>query len=325
MPSSPIPAESFVPVVDVVLRVAQMHSSRLALSDLEQLLPTGSSREDLVNAFQTHPGLAGKYVLKDGFVFSKQTVQSQTPDVMFETRSMTNVQVARWLTIALKTRNDTLVAVSGSTSYKSASKKDDVDLFCVTPRGTMWLFLAKALLFTRLSRLARKSRTPICLSCVMDRGYADDMFSHDRGALFARDALVAEVITGGEVYRHLVSMGRWMLSYFPKLYSLREGAPQQDSRVVAPSLAARLVNWLLFVTLGQYIVMKARFHNTALRRHGNPRATFVARIGIDHLIYESSKYVELQKMYRNITPTKATPDKLTDMELVEQGPALHPR
>ncbi|HZW85151.1 MAG TPA: hypothetical protein VFE91_04535, partial [Nitrososphaerales archaeon] len=95
MSSSPMAADSFVPVVDVVFRVAQMHSSRLALSDLEQLLPTGSSREDLVNAFETDPGLAGKYVVKDGFVFSRESGQTPPDEDTSEINSRMNVSVAR--------------------------------------------------------------------------------------------------------------------------------------------------------------------------------------------------------------------------------------
>lgn len=323
MSSKASPADSLSLIVDVAFRVATMHRARVSLSELEQLLPSGSTYDDLVSALRSNPRLSSKYVLKDGYVVSREEpALTSYPDQALQQRSKANIAVARWLARAVGARYDTLIAVSGSTSYRAPAKMDDVDLFCVTPRDSMWVFLAKSLVFTRLSRLTSRSRTPVCLSCVMDSAYAEGMFSEDRGALFARDALVAHVISGEEVYARLLGQGPWMSKYFPKMYSLREGKTKvAKGSNRSSNWGTRVANRVLYATLGRYILAKTHSHNKALLEKQNFHASFKARIGPDHLIYESSKYIELQKIYRDLKPGSGTaPEPEAGMELIERGP-----
>lgn len=297
--------ENFATLLGVVLKVAQMHGSPVALSDLVKLLPAGTATKDIEVAFETLPTLPGNYVLKDGLLVPGAGVHPLSNDFNRNLQhSIANIKVARWLSKALGSRQALTIAVSGSTSYKAASPRDDLDLFCVTRPHTMWLFLAKALLLARASRLLGWSNAPICVSCLMDEGYATSLFAEDGGALLARDALVAEVVLGHDQYASLLDSAPWMKRYFPKLYSGRStpSSKQANSRTKSSGWN-RCVNLFLFITLGSYIRAKARFHNHVLAIEGKSMSLFHVRVGPDHLIYESAKYIRLKEIYDDIRPS----------------------
>jgi hypothetical protein len=288
-------------LVDVVVRAAQLNGAALTLIDLLQLLQPGTTSEGLAQAFESHPRLSKEFVLSEGFVVGR--VGSHPPVSDHDERQnyfAVNVRAAKWLSERLEA---VIVAVSGSTSYRTATHKDDVDLFCVTRREEMWVFLARALILTRVSRLLDKSRVPICLSCVMDESYARKLFSSDRGALFARDALVAEVVRGRERYDSLLESASWIGRYFPKLYGLKMSTRGRwKGTDAARSSWTRVANLFLFITLGSYIRAKAQLHNKLLAKQGKGLSLFHVRIDLDHLIYESTKYLRLREMYDEIQP-----------------------
>jgi hypothetical protein len=291
-------------LLGVVLEVANMHGSTVSIDDLVQLLPGGTTAEDLRSALETAPTLSNEYALKDGFL-----VKSERADdaIAFKESRLnatnTNLRAASWMASKFRPAEFVIMAVSGSTSYKAASQDDDVDLFCVTNQHGMWTFLAKALVLARMSKLFKRSRAPICLSCVMDQRYANQLFNRDRGALFARDALVAHVIGGNKEYQSLLVRSQWMSRYFPRLHSLRSGGAEPEP-VAGRQVPFRVVlaNQFLYVVLGSYIKAKVRFHNRLLARQAKGLSIFKARIGPDHLIYESAKYLALREIYDDIQP-----------------------
>ncbi len=297
--------ENLATLLSVVLKVAQLHGSPVALSDLVKLLPADMATKDIEVAFETLPTLPGNYVLKDGLLVPGAGNHPLSNDFSRNLQhSIANIKVARWLSSALGSRQALTIAVSGSTSYKAASPRDDLDLFCVTRSHTMWLFLAKALLLARASMVFGRSDAPICVSCLMDEGYAKSLFAKDGGALFARDALVVEVVLGHDQYASLLDSAPWMKKYFPKLYAGRSTNSSIRANSRTKSLSwSRCVNLFLFITLGSYIRAKARFHNHVLARQGKSMSLFRARVGPDHLIYESAKYTRLKEIYKDIRPS----------------------
>jgi hypothetical protein len=292
-------------LVNVVVRVAQMHGSTVPLSDLVQLLPDGMTSEDVAEVFEVMSPGSGSYGLRDGLVVPSSDSSSQTKEFNLRLRhSIANTRVVQWLSKALGDSEARIVAVSGSTSYNAASPKDDVDLFCVTRPQRMWIFLAKGLLLIRASRVFRRPSVPIDMSCLMDEDYATSVFARDGGALFARDALVAEVVLGNDQYSSLLKSAPWMKRYFPKLYKIR--SEPTGTKKIAESEASsweKCVNLFLFATLGSYIRAKAIFHNNVLAKEGKNLSAFRARLGPDHLIYESTKYERLREIYQDIRPT----------------------
>jgi hypothetical protein len=279
-----------------------MHESAVSLTDLARLMPEDTNTTDLVTAFENLPTLRENYLLKEGYVLSRSEAQK---DLFSESErrrhSIANITLARVLSSRLGGKDALVFAVSGSTSYRSASVHDDIDLFCVTPRGKMWVFLAKVLVRTRALYLLRKSSRSINVSCVMDEEYARTMFSTDQGPLFARDALMAEVVHGREAYDGLLESASWMGLYFPKLYGLRKSLGRAKRRG-QPSTPIHLgiTNLFLYFVIGSYIRLKARLHNRLLVREGKRSSLFIPRIGFDHLFYESERYLTLKAIYSSM-------------------------
>jgi len=308
--------EGIVPIVNVVMSVARLHGTALALAELEKLLPERSTAEDLATALEHFPQLSDTYVVRDGFVLPKSDV-SPNSSARGEAlrRSMANISAARTFASRLTGRGLEIMAVSGSNSYLSASEGDDLDLFCVTSEGKMWVFLLRALAITRLRRLLGRCTPQVTFSFVMDRKRAAEIFSMDNGALFARDALMARVVSGHLGYAALMDQASWIEKYFPKLYRSRENG---DARRLLPKRQSGrcngLLNRVLYLMVGSFIRVKASLHNRMLARDGNDMALFRLRIGPDHLIYESKRYQALRSIYSNVESVEETGLRARDAE-----------
>jgi len=195
-----------------------------------------------------------------------------------------------------------VVAVSGSTSYGSASLSRDADLFCVTPQGRMWILLAKGLIIARVYRLVNRRAPHFCLSCVMDETYARSVFSSQQHPLFARDALEAKVLIGRDIYKSLLGTAAWMSAYFPVAYREAVSDTPREHKTQRRQALAGILNRLLFVTLGRYIRAKSSLLNRNLKASGRSGDLFRVRLGVDHLIYESRRYVDLRREYEIAEP-----------------------
>ena len=320
MESRPAFGEPMEKVIDVAVRVAGAHESGVTVEDLLNLLPNGTTVQDVETVLKLLPSLENRYQIRDGLVLSR--ARSSDDFRARLDKSAINLTVARQFSERLDHRSVLAITVSGSTSYKGASQSDDIDLFCVTPAGGLWSFLARALVLTRVSRLSRKRVPPVCISCVMDAPFAEMTFAEDQGALFARDALVAEQVKGTGTYKELLRTGAWMRRYFPKLYDLKIDSNGSQFSSGAPSAMTRISNLLLFATLGTFIRAKAVYHNFRLAKAGLRRYSFRAKIGPDHLIYESAKYLSLKRTYGDIgaverisgDPNTAVPTSTADLQ-----------
>lgn len=294
--------ENIEAAVGVAFAAARMHEASVSLSELAQLMPENTETGDLVSAFESLPGLREGYRLKEGYVFNKNESHKDSSDVSERHgRAVANIKLARAISSRLGREHAVVMAVSGSASYGSASVHDDIDLFCVTPRGRMWIFLTKALVLSRAFHILKKSSRSINISCVMDEEYAEALFSTDQGPLFARDALMAEVIHGHEAYEGLLEAASWMRCYFPRLYGLKRHLSRpRPSGQRTRNGGVGLVNLLLYHGIGSYVQLKTRFHNRLLSKGGKTSSLFVPRIGLSHLVYESKRYLALKSLYSSI-------------------------
>src|SRR5207245_3258607 len=93
----------------------------------------------------------------------------------------------------------------------------------------------------------------------------------------------------------------WMALYFPKLYGLRKslgGAKVRAQR--STPLGLGIANLFLYFVIGSYIRVKARLHNRLLVKEGKKSSVFIPRLGLDHLFYESERYLTLKAIYSSI-------------------------
>lgn len=212
--------------------------------------------------------------------------------------AQTNLWWAARFAPKLSSTSFRLVAASGSTSYRSASKSKDLDLFCVATAGGLWTALTRALVLARAFRMLHPRSPEICFSCVMDEDYASGMFRREQGPLFARDALETVVLEGDSTYRWFLNEAKWISGFYPNAYSARLGADQpRHVGSNGPSPASRVLERLLFLFVGAYIRTKSKILIRRLTGSGRLDSIFTVRCGRDHLIYESRRYLKLKRRY----------------------------
>ncbi|MBI3858670.1 MAG: hypothetical protein HY296_00300 [Thaumarchaeota archaeon] len=283
--------------------VASSHGSLITLRELLMLLPESISEEELQDAIKRSPQLSSKYYLDSGFV-TKAAHTSPALLVEAEQKNrmlvVANLRSASRFSALLHSTPFSLLSVSGSTSYGSASWSKDLDLFCVAPRGRMWTTLTQALIMARVWRLFHRSEAAICLSCTMDELYAQASFSGDGGPLFARDALEVVVLKGEDYFRQLLRRAGWMAEFFPTLFALKTARGTADrSSLSSRRFSGEILERFLYVVVGAYVRMRADCANRKLAKEGNFGSVFRAMAGRDHLIYESNRYANLRKRYAN--------------------------
>jgi hypothetical protein len=219
-------------------------------------------------------------------------------------RADSNIKTAREFAALARSRNLLAICVSGSTSYGSASRGDDLDLFCITRAGNMWAFLTRSLILARAFQMLRGNSPPLCLSYVMDENYARSEFTSAKDSLFARDALSAVPISGKNFYDDLLRNSAWMSEYFPKMYNFRLKNPSKfrdtkggETKSDPPAGFGRAANLFFYAVASSWIRVKSYILNRKLSKFDWNKKPFRVNVGLDHLVYESLSYVQLRAMY----------------------------
>jgi hypothetical protein len=289
----------------------------LSLKDLVELLAIDATEEEVEESIAADEGLSSKVFVQSGHVVLRQqdsdvaTAQRAAEEEnKRRERALANVEAARVFTRFLSDEA-IFVAVAGTNSYLSAAENDDIDFYCITKTDTMWRFMLRSLIMSRIfSMTRRREDKPFCFSFVLDEKQAMTELSRPKDALFARDTLTARVLRGGDAMYPILEKATWMRSYFPSLYErkLRELKPPAHegggggSRGPTPGegtgAMSRVVNHFLFLTLGWYIYLRAWVLNRKLAKLGRKGAIFSTRIGPAQLEYVSRRYVEIGRMYQ---------------------------
>lgn len=287
----------------LLYHVAKRHGSLVSVQELSRLLPERTTERELAEVIASIPSLSSRFELRAGYLTERPGGPEPDPSES-EARNRRTARInmehaARFVSL-LHTSPFKMVAVSGSTSYGSASRSKDLDLFCVAPTGRMWFSLTHALLMARVFSLLRPDAPQVCLSCVMDEDFARSAFTSQDDPLFARDALATKVVRGRAFYQSLLSMAKWISAYYPHAYDRAATPNSPRTRRSQPSALDVALNRLFFVTIGRFLGLKSLFLNRRLRAAGRGGDVFETRIGEDHLIYESGRYAALRREYRAV-------------------------
>ena len=281
--------------------MARDNGSLVTVQEISRLLAHGASETELAEAIVSDPSLSSKFELKEGYLTERQREGRHTlleEELIHRRMARENLRHAARFAGLLDARAFKMVAVSGSTSYGSASASKDLDLFCVAPAGKTWLSLTAALVMARVFNSFSPGSPQICLSCMMDEDFARSTFAEAHDPLFARDALQTKVLKGRGTYASLMKTAGWISSYYPLAYE-RAGAthaPRGAGR--RPSALSAALNQLLFRLVGRYLGLKASVLNRRLKEAGRSSDVFEVRSSPDHLIYESKRYTALREKYR---------------------------
>jgi hypothetical protein len=288
-------------------RIAAASGALLSVEDLVELLALDTTQRGLEESISSDELLKSKVLVESGHVLlagpgsdrSTAREAAREEDRRRE-RALANVESARDFGRMLS-KEAVFVAVAGTNSYLSAGEGDDIDFYCITQTDSMWVFMLRSLILSRIYSIARRPEQPFCFSFVLDERQAVEELSRPKDALFARDTLTAKVLKGAEAMCPLLQKATWMRAYFPALYEhrLREwcssGAPASSTKK-----GSAVVNSWLFFTVGWYVSLRAWILNRRLTKQGRSEAVFRTRIGTGQLEYVSRRYVELGKMYQTM-------------------------
>jgi hypothetical protein len=290
--------------ISALCQIAQHNGSALTLGEVLEATSMAATEEDLEAAWAMNPVLSASYALESGWILEKGSgtvdpTYSAAAAMASEKRSAMNVRQAADFAAVCVDRRVRLLAVSGGNSYRRAGPGDDVDFFSVTANDSVWIFMLRSLILARIHGLRRKHSAPFCFSFVVEERKALSDFGRADDRLFARDALMARVLSGWGFYQSLLSQSGWMERYFPALYHQRVSG---QTRPASPETGQgnSVLNYFLYCSLGSYVRLKAFLLNARLRREGRVSAAFHADIGRDRCVYESNRYRRLREMYRKI-------------------------
>jgi hypothetical protein len=297
--------------VELLLTIARVKGSLLSAKDIDELTDFLSTGSDLRSTWNRVPSLDSRYELEGGLVIEKHLKSGQSRTEKLEVskqrrvRAEGYIEYAREFSFLSGKRWTRVLSVAGSTSYRATSENDDIDIFCITERDSLWIYLTKALLLARVFKIVRPRSPRFCFSCVLDEEYARRIFASPNDALFARDALTAQVLQGSLFYHDLLRRGQWLSDYFPKLHRLRKGQhleTMEEAGVTRPTVARKALNHFLFLTVGNYVRLKSILLNRKLRKIGRVDSYFTIMSSPDHCIFESQGYQELRRIYSEFKP-----------------------
>jgi len=295
-------------VLSILSDAAEANQSQLSVEEIARLMSSGASADEVEMALQSSFAIRQRFELNSGLLTVRGSPPERSADLATLETSRRRIRAIGYLRLADELADGwcrfgaKMASVSGSVSYLSAKEGDDIDMFCIAGRDMLWPFLFRATLLKLARRLICRSMPELCFSCLMDERYALRAFSTPEDPLFARDALTAVVLRGSPYYLSLMARAGWMASYFPLLYQSRLGSSTPPAAPPRPhgGASARVVNMLFYATIGSVVRLKAHLLNRRFLAEGRPSRVFVARIGPDHLLYESRRYSGLRAIYSRL-------------------------
>lgn len=301
-------SEEKIRQIRVFCDVAEANGSHLTLKELIALLSLDMSESQLSENWRKFEGLEG-YSVASGFIIHRKQLASDLGIIQDEYRSnraraVSNVEFSHRFASLCNSVNVRVLSVSGSTSYQSVAKGGDLDFFSIMNADSLWPSFVKFLLLARAFRLVHHGSPSICLSYVADERFAIREFTKPQDALFARDAIYTSVLRGKKYYARLLKSSSWMSRYFPMLYEQRVQAVEQEiGPPIKTSLLARIENLFVYFITGRYIRLKSHLLNRRYAKEKKWNSLFRVRIGADHCIYESERYLGLRQMYSILDDT----------------------
>jgi hypothetical protein len=130
---------------------------------------------------------------------------------------------ARWLRIIPSL---TLVGLTGGVAVNNATPNDDVDLFCISARGTMWITRALTTLLIDILGLRRRPgdrnvADKICLNMFMSEG-ALAIPKNERDLFSAHEVLQMEPLWArGKSYRDFLEKNSWVKYLLPVAWNVK--------------------------------------------------------------------------------------------------------
>lgn len=153
------------------------------------------------------------------------------------------------------------IGISGSTAFFHAEKKDDIDLFIIAENNSVWitrLLLVLLLEFLGIRRKKTDSKVmdKICLNMLIER--KEMTFNKERQDVYTAHEIVRmiPIFQRANTYKKLLGKNKWVLSFLPNAFSVRNNISILRSKKTNSSLVKACKMFNSMAKFIQFLYMK---------------------------------------------------------------------
>lgn len=198
-----------------------------------------------------------------------------------------------------------LIALTGSVSMENASSRDDIDLFIITRKNTLWVTRFLVLALVRVLGKKRKYKSTdfadkLCINMFLDER---ELEFFDKNIYVAHEIAQMKVLFDEQkTFNDLFKKNSWVQSFFPSIGVLKKRKSRQKrwfDFVFFSEKALRIVNFIAFMSQYLYMFSKITREKITFRKaffHPNDISPIVINeYKKRHNYYLSLYYKSLQK------------------------------
>lgn len=152
------------------------------------------------------------------------------------------------------------IGISGALAMKNSDKDDDIDLFVVTAKNSVWttrLIMVIVLIFLRVyrKRNGENVSNKICLNMLVDDSSLS--FSKDRNDLYTAHeiAQILPIFNRNETYERFINSNIWIKDFLPNAFSQKPIIPF----VSKTSFINKAINYLLRIPIIEFLARSIQF------------------------------------------------------------------
>lgn len=152
------------------------------------------------------------------------------------------------------------IGISGALAMKNSDKDDDIDLFVITARNSVWttrLMIVIALNFLRVYRKRNEENVSnkICLNMLVDNSTLS--FSKDRNDLYTAHeiAQIMPIVNKNKTYERFINSNIWIKDFLPNAFSQKPITPF----ISKISFINKAINYLLRIPIIEFLTRSIQF------------------------------------------------------------------
>lgn len=152
------------------------------------------------------------------------------------------------------------IGISGALAMKNSDKDDDIDLFVVTARNSVWTTRLMIVIMLNFLRVYRKRKdenvsNKICLNMLVDDSTL--FFSKERNDLYTAHEIVQiiPIVNKNKTYEKLINSNIWIKDFLPNAFSQKPIIPF----ISKISLINKAINYLLRIPIIEFLARSIQF------------------------------------------------------------------
>lgn len=189
-----------------------------------------------------------------------------------------------------------LVGVSGALAVKNADEDDDIDLFIIAQKNTMWTTRLISLLILEMLGLRRKrkeknAKDKVCLNMIVDEKFLALPFEKQNLYTAHEVAQMVPLVERENIYRKFIKANLWVKNFLPNALKRRTVLNiRQNSAESFFSVFLRLV---LFSSVLEWLAKKLQLWY--MRRHRTTEITSDHMLAFHPFDYQEKVLEEYKK------------------------------